>query len=80
MHPFKKRVPFILSLLWPLTVAAQDATVRGVVRSAADGGVVPYATVGWSGTVVATSSDSSGLFTLPLPFHACPRNQRMHYH
>lgn len=67
MHPFKKRVPFILSLLWPLTVAAQDATVRGVVRSAADGGVVPYATVGWSGTVVATSSDSSGLFTLPLP-------------
>lgn len=67
MHPFTNRVPLLLVLLWSLGATAQEALVRGIVRSAADGSALPYATVGWSGTVVATSTDSSGRFALPLP-------------
>lgn len=57
----------ILALLWSWTAAAQDVPVTGTVRSAADGALLPYATVGWAGTVTATTTDTAGHFALPAP-------------
>lgn len=67
MQSFKNSTSILLTLLCSLSATAQGSMVHGVVRSAADGAALPFATVGWSGTITATSTDSTGRFSLPLP-------------
>ncbi|MBK6543305.1 MAG: carboxypeptidase-like regulatory domain-containing protein [Flavobacteriales bacterium] len=62
------RTYFLLPLLGALFQAsAQDGAVRGVVRSDADGGAMPYVNMGWAGASIGTTTDAEGRFILPGP-------------
>ena len=58
----------LLPLLGALFQAsAQDGAVRGVVRSDADGGAMPYVNMGWAGASIGTTTDAEGRYRLTLP-------------
>ncbi|MBC7448909.1 MAG: TonB-dependent receptor plug domain-containing protein [Hymenobacteraceae bacterium] len=60
----KNACSLILSLLLPLIVLAQPATIRGTVREADGGAVVPFASVAVPGTSVGTTASAEGAFEL----------------
>lgn len=60
-----RRFILLLALLAPLAAAqAQSTRVRGVVRNAATGEPIPFASVFFPGTTVGVSTDMEGFYSL----------------
>ena len=56
----------MVTLLFPITLSAQNSVITGKVYNAINGDPLPYATVAAEGTSLGTTTDSTGRYRLEL--------------
>ena len=65
-----KNIKFLfMALLMTVSalVSAQNITVKGVVKDSSTGEGIPFASLQVKGTMVGTSTDLDGLYTISVP-------------
>ena len=60
----KSFISWILLLILPFVLSAQTTRIRGRVLDASTGEGIPYAIVYFDGTLIGTSCDPSGAYTI----------------
>jgi iron complex outermembrane receptor protein len=69
-HTLRRWGTLLISLLFVMSLAAQNITVRGVVKDAGTGETIIGANVVVKGTTSGTITDASGNFSLSVPANA----------